>query len=90
MFYPPELRRINPTLALFFQLCLVLAAILAVGTVSKVAVPVEKDDDTVEVAWDDQIKVTASFDHKVVDGAVGGEWMREFKKAVENPLNLLL
>jgi len=25
-----------------------------------------------------------------VDGAVGGEWIREFKKVVENPLELLL
>ncbi|KAH8809147.1 2-oxoacid dehydrogenases acyltransferase-domain-containing protein [Xylogone sp. PMI_703] len=62
------------------------AGILAVGTVKKVAVP--GDEGSVE--WDDQIVVTASFDHKVIDGAVGGEWMREFKKVVENPLELLL
>ena len=65
------------------------AGILAVGTTRKVAVPVEGEDGT-ELSWDDQIVVTASFDHKVVDGAVGGEWIREFKKVVENPLELLL
>jgi len=65
------------------------AGILAVGTTRKVAVPIEGEDGT-EVSWDDQIVVTASFDHKVVDGAVGGEWIREFKKVVENPLELLL
>jgi hypothetical protein len=27
---------------------------------------------------------------KVVDGAVGGEWIKELKKVVENPLELLL
>jgi pyruvate dehydrogenase E2 component (dihydrolipoamide acetyltransferase) len=63
------------------------AAILAVGSVKKVAVPSEEESG---VAWEDQIVVTGSFDHKVVDGAVGAEWMKEFKKVVENPLELLL
>ncbi|KLU82446.1 dihydrolipoyllysine-residue acetyltransferase component-pyruvate dehydrogenase complex [Magnaporthiopsis poae ATCC 64411] len=66
------------------------AAILAVGSTQKVAVPVENEDGTAGVEWEDQITVTASFDHKVVDGAVGAEWMRELKKVVENPLQLLL
>ncbi|KAK5652895.1 hypothetical protein OQA88_9561 [Cercophora sp. LCS_1] len=66
------------------------AAILAVGSVKKVAVPVENDDGTTGVEWDEQIVVTGSFDHKVVDGAVGAEWMKEFKKVIENPLELLL
>ncbi|KAJ5736460.1 Dihydrolipoyllysine-residue acetyltransferase component of pyruvate dehydrogenase complex [Penicillium malachiteum] len=65
------------------------ACILAVGTVRKVAVPVETEEGTV-TEWDDQIIVTGSFDHKVVDGAVGGEWIKELKKVVENPLELLL
>ncbi|EJP64712.1 pyruvate dehydrogenase complex dihydrolipoamide acetyltransferase [Beauveria bassiana ARSEF 2860] len=66
------------------------AAILAVGTTKKVAVPVQNEDGSTGVAWEDQITVTASFDHKVVDGAVGAEWIREFKKVIENPLELLL
>ncbi|KAJ6171775.1 Dihydrolipoyllysine-residue acetyltransferase component of pyruvate dehydrogenase complex [Penicillium chermesinum] len=65
------------------------AGILAVGTVRKVAVPVETEEGTV-TEWEDQIVVTGSFDHKVVDGAVGGEWIKELKKIVENPLELLL
>ena len=64
------------------------AAILAVGTAKKVAIPAAHDANAVE--WDDQITVTASFDHKVVDGAVGGDWIRELKKVIENPLELLL
>jgi len=64
------------------------AGILAVGTTRKVAVPSSSEEGGVE--WDDQIVVTGSFDHKVVDGAVGGEWIREFKKVVENPLEILL
>jgi pyruvate dehydrogenase E2 component (dihydrolipoamide acetyltransferase) len=66
------------------------AAILAVGTTKKVAVPVENEDGTTGVEFDEQIRLTASFDHKVVDGAVGAEWMRELKKALENPLELIL
>ncbi|PFH56459.1 hypothetical protein XA68_16481 [Ophiocordyceps unilateralis] len=62
------------------------AAILSVGTTRKVAVPNEEGG----VEWDDQMTVTGSFDHKVVDGAVGAEWIRELKRIVENPLSLLL
>ncbi|KAK3389455.1 2-oxoacid dehydrogenases acyltransferase-domain-containing protein [Podospora didyma] len=66
------------------------AAILAIGSTKKVAVPVENEDGTTGIEWEEQIVVTGSFDHKVVDGAVGAEWMREFKKVIENPLELLL
>ncbi|KAG9237808.1 2-oxoacid dehydrogenases acyltransferase-domain-containing protein [Amylocarpus encephaloides] len=65
------------------------AGILAVGTTKKVAIPTETEEGT-SIEWDDQIVVTASFDHKVIDGAVGGEWVKEFKKAIENPLDLML
>ena len=65
------------------------AAILAVGTTKKVAVPAETEEGT-GFEWDDQIVLTGSFDHKVVDGAVGGEFMKELKKVIENPLELLL
>ncbi|KAL8688223.1 MAG: hypothetical protein Q9218_005813 [Villophora microphyllina] len=65
------------------------AGILAVGTTKKVAIPSSMEDGN-GVDWDDQVVVTGSFDHKVVDGAVGGEWIREFKKVVENPLEMLL
>src|SRR5437868_1311865 len=65
------------------------AGILAVGTTKKVSVPLDTEEGT-SVAWDEQVVVTGSFDHRVVDGAVGGEWIREFKKVVENPLELLL
>jgi pyruvate dehydrogenase E2 component (dihydrolipoamide acetyltransferase) len=69
------------------------AAIIAVGTTKKVAVPSAEDgleDGMTGVEWDDQIVLTGSFDHKVVDGAVGGDFMRALKKVVENPLELLL
>ena len=66
------------------------AAIVAIGTTKKVAIPTENEDGTTGVEWDEQITITASFDHKVVDGAVGAEWVRELKKVIENPLELLL
>lgn len=65
------------------------AGILAVGSTRKVAVPSTSEDGN-GLEWDDQIVVTGSFDHKVIDGAVGGEWIREFKKVVENPLEMML
>lgn len=66
------------------------ATILAVGAVKKVAIPAENEDGTTSVEWDEQIVLTGSFDHKVVDGAVGGEFMKELKAAIENPLSLML
>ncbi|PKS05968.1 hypothetical protein jhhlp_007801 [Lomentospora prolificans] len=66
------------------------STILAVGTTKKVAVPVENEDGTTGIEWDEQVTITASFDHKVVDGAVGAEWIKELKKVLENPLSLML
>lgn len=67
------------------------STIVAIGTTQKVPVPGEPTEDgTPSVEWDNQIVITSSFDHKVVDGAVGGEFMRELKKVIENPLELLL
>ena len=64
------------------------STIVAVGAVKKVAVPKAEGEEGFE--WDDQIVLTGSFDHKVVDGAVGGEFMREVKSVIENPLGLML
>jgi pyruvate dehydrogenase E2 component (dihydrolipoamide acetyltransferase) len=33
---------------------------------------------------------TLSVDHRVVDGALGAQWLRAFKQVVEDPLSLLL
>lgn len=61
------------------------SSILAVGMVQKV--PVVKDDK-VEIAQ--VMKVTMSVDHRVVDGALGAKFLQDFKKLMENPVNLLL
>ena len=33
---------------------------------------------------------TMSVDHRVIDGALGAEWLAEFKRIVEDPLSLML
>ena len=61
------------------------AAILAVATGAKR--PVVKND---ALAIATVMTCTLSADHRVVDGALGARWMREFKTVVEDPLSLML
>ena len=64
------------------------SAILAIGTTEKKAVPSEVNEQG--FVFDDVITITGTFDHRVIDGALGGEWMKELKRIVENPLELLI
>ncbi len=61
------------------------AAILAVAAGQKR--PVVKDD---ALAIATVMTCTLSVDHRVVDGALGAQWLREFKRIVADPLSLLL
>jgi pyruvate dehydrogenase E2 component (dihydrolipoamide acetyltransferase) len=61
------------------------AAILAVGAAQKR--PVVKDD---ALAIATVMTCTMSIDHRVVDGAVGAEFLATFKKLMENPLLMLV
>ncbi len=61
------------------------AAILAVGAVVKRAVVI---GDELKIA--PTMKATLSVDHRVADGAQAGRVLQEFKKLLENPVNLLL
>eukprot|EP01051_Picozoa_sp_SAG22_P023579 SAG22_NODE_6145_length_893_cov_0.777078_1_plen_227_part_00 len=62
------------------------AAILAVGTSSKKVVPAADGGfKTVTV-----MNVTLSCDHRVVDGAVGAQWLKAFKSYIENPMGMLI
>ena len=38
---------------------------------------------------DSLMKVTLSCDHRIVDGAVGAQWLQRFKEYLENPLLML-
>jgi len=61
------------------------SAILAVAAGQKRAV-VKQDSLAVATV----MTCTLSVDHRVVDGALGARWLREFKRIVEDPLGLLL
>jgi pyruvate dehydrogenase E2 component (dihydrolipoyllysine-residue acetyltransferase) len=61
------------------------SAILAVAAGQKR--PVVKNDS---LAIASVMTCTLSVDHRVVDGALGARWLREFKRIVEDPLSLLL
>jgi pyruvate dehydrogenase E2 component (dihydrolipoamide acetyltransferase) len=61
------------------------SAILAVGAVRKVPVVV---DDAVAVGQ--RMNVTLSCDHRVVDGALGAQFLGEVRRRLENPVLLLL
>ena len=60
-------------------------AILAVGAMKPRAVA----RDT-EVVIKQTMRVTMSCDHRVIDGAVGAQFLRTFKQIMENPLYLFL
>ena len=61
------------------------AAILAVGVGNKR--PVVKND---ALAIASIMNCTLSCDHRVVDGAVGAQWLEVFKGLIEDPLTMLL
>ena len=61
------------------------SAILAVGAGTQR--PVVKDG---ALAIATVMTCTLSVDHRVVDGALGAEWLAEFKRVVEDPLSLML
>ena len=64
------------------------STIVAIGTVEKKAIPSSANEQG--FVFEDFMTVTGTFDHRTIDGAKGGEWIRELKKIVENPLELLV
>lgn len=60
------------------------ACILAVGAIRQEAVV--KDG---ELAVGNRMKVTLSCDHRVVDGALGAQFLQTFKAYIENPVTIL-
>ena len=61
------------------------AAILAVGAGQQR--PVVRNG---QIAIATMMTCTLSIDHRVVDGALGAEWLAAFKAVVEDPLSLML
>jgi pyruvate dehydrogenase E2 component (dihydrolipoamide acetyltransferase) len=64
------------------------SVILAIGTVEKRAVPDKANE--FGFIFDDVMTITGTFDHRTIDGAKGGDFMRELKTIIENPLEMLL
>ncbi len=61
------------------------SAILAVGAGEQR--PVVKNG---ELAVATVMTVTLSADHRIVDGALGAKWLQAFKRAIEQPITMLL
>lgn len=71
------------------QFCAIInppqAAIIAVGAVVKKPVVNEKN----EIVVGERMTITLSGDHRVVDGAVGAEFVSTLRKLIENPALML-
>ncbi|KAJ4930364.1 hypothetical protein JOQ06_019368 [Pogonophryne albipinna] len=63
------------------------SCILAVGGSEKRLMPADNEKGF-DVA--SMMSVTLSCDHRVVDGAVGAQWLAEFRKFLEKPVTMLL
>ncbi|XP_070534779.1 dihydrolipoyllysine-residue acetyltransferase component of pyruvate dehydrogenase complex-like [Ptychodera flava] len=64
------------------------ACILAVGSSQRTLVVDEDSEEGFSAA--NMMNVTLSCDHRVVDGAVGAQWLQHFKKFLEKPKTMLL
>ena len=60
--------------------------ILAVGRITKVPVI----DDCDQIAAGHRMSLTMSCDHRVIDGALGAEYLKELRHLLENPALLLV
>jgi pyruvate dehydrogenase E2 component (dihydrolipoamide acetyltransferase) len=73
------------------QFCAIInppqAGILAVGSAEKRVVPGSGAD---QYKFSSFMSVTLSCDHRVIDGAIGAEWLKAFKGYIENPESMLL
>ncbi|CAG00528.1 unnamed protein product [Tetraodon nigroviridis] len=63
------------------------SCILAVGGSEKRLLPADNEKGF-DVA--SMMSVTLSCDHRVVDGAVGAQWLAEFRRFLEKPVTMLL
>lgn len=62
------------------------ACIMAVGTIKKEAIVGEND----ELRAANMMRVTLSCDHRVVDGALGAQFLQTFKSLLEDPIRILV
>ncbi|XP_028763193.1 dihydrolipoyllysine-residue acetyltransferase component 2 of pyruvate dehydrogenase complex, mitochondrial [Neltuma alba] len=73
------------------QFCAIInppqSGILAVGSAEKRAIPGSGPGEFNIASF---MSVTLSCDHRVIDGAIGAEWLKAFKSYIENPESMLL
>lgn len=73
------------------QFCAIInppqSGILAVGSAEKRVIPGVGPDQFKYASF---MPVTLSCDHRVIDGAIGAEWLKAFKGYIENPESMLL
>lgn len=73
------------------QFCAIInppqSCILAVGSAERRVIPGAGPEEFEVGSF---MSVTLSCDHRVVDGAVGAEWLKAFKGYIENPTSMLL
>lgn len=62
--------------------------ILACGFLQDLVVPDKEEPQGFRLAK--FATFTASADHRVIDGAVGAQWMKAFKENMEDPANIIL
>lgn len=60
--------------------------ILAVGQAQQQFLPDDEGNPKLVTV----MSVTLSCDHRIVDGALGAQWLQEFKALIENPLKIVL
>ena len=60
--------------------------ILAIGRITKVSVV----DDCDQIVVGHRMSITMSCDHRVIDGALGAEYLKELRHLLENPALLLV
>lgn len=73
------------------QFCAIInppqSAILAIGSAEKRVIPGSVDG---QYEFGSYMSVTMSCDHRVIDGAIGAEFLKAFKGYIENPSTMLL
>ncbi|MBA0839896.1 hypothetical protein Goarm_005588 [Gossypium armourianum] len=73
------------------QFCAIInppqSGILAVGSAEKRVIPSSGPEQFQFASF---MSVTLSCDHRVIDGAIGAEWLKAFKGYIENPESMLL
>ncbi|KAG5345379.1 ODP2 dehydrogenase, partial [Acromyrmex charruanus] len=61
--------------------------ILAIGVTEARLIPAKNEKGFTTAQY---MSVTASCDHRIVDGAIGAQWLAAFKDLMENPTTMLL